>query len=205
MDDSREIPTDVIDAYRYVEVDNDDWFESVVDDWAASMALIGIDVHVDTTAPTYRRRHKVYFDLYRREVSFSADTSTPEEWRRLLDANPSLRERFPFFTQLVAYPGLDSGTAFEAKLDRSWTLGFDMEYRNALDFTSVMDPKALGYTLLQEGLEQEVDAVEAELCEIYRKQAAELLKDLAAEYDYYTSDEVVREFILSNVEEYRDD
>ena len=180
---SEELQKEVLDKYRYIEVENDFWYGPIQDFFAEKALECGIEID------------SISFDLYYRQASFNGKMIDAEKFFSALNASAIMGER---------------GKAECGNRERRLCLFALNEYHVTFEQSSRTDCQVAYFNWENPSVnygkgKRYYDFAEAVLSRLEyaiddkaQDLAGELLRMLEQEYEYLTSDEVVREFIDSN-------
>jgi hypothetical protein len=188
------ISASLLDKHREINVDHDDWYESILDDFVEDMAEKGIRVD----------RDKIYFGCgycQSDDCNFAAVVSDEKKFMEV----HGLHERYPavyHFTKFDAsaisihvslrHHG-GSSTSMSTSIDLDFSPDYDSEdLRDAIDaamYDQCEDPEENGEQLI---------ACEVDVKEIMAGYAYDLHQKLYSELEYQTSDEAVTDTLECN-------
>lgn len=180
---SEELQKEVLDKYRYIEVENDFWYECIQDFFTEKALECGIEID------------SISFDLYYRKASFNGKLIDAEKFFSSLNASAIMgargrtecgkRER-----RLCLFALNEYHVTFEQSC-RYDCQSFSFEWENpSVNYGKGKRQFAFAEAVLSR-LEDAIDDKAQDL-------AGELLRMIEQEYEYLTSDEVVREYIDAN-------
>jgi hypothetical protein len=169
---------ELIEKYRYVNVEYEDWWDWLYEGFVEDMGKQGIRVD------------SIDFDGFYHQGSYANFTG------RIIDAplfmkSFGLAEKFPSVYEVAEENG------FYAKRDGSYS--FELDHWMYL-MPSMDDQEMLQYyiDLKQEGVDNEVNKFEGELVDVFDEIDSALYKSLRDAYEDLMSDEVVWETIVAN-------
>ena len=169
---------ELLDGWRNIEVDGDDWYKDIYVQFKEKCSALGIDVNC------------INFSGFSCQGDGACFTGSVDDWPKLLAATGNMR--FDQFRQdwsmLIRSVGryCHSGTMLLSSVMHLGDNPFDPD-EDILQH----DAWNLGYPF-----DADVDVLEDDLLKFFRDLADQLYKDLEAEYDHLTSDETVVSFIL---------
>lgn len=175
----------LVDKYRDINVDWDDWHECIVDDFKTSMLDVGIRVE------------RVYFSGFWSQgdgACFEGSAVFP----KFMDNFPDTK--YPMMRKLLKHKGdvyfdcshsghyyHENCTDFSIEADRLY---------DVLNTETDIREKAVEH--MDEVLNQELNSFEEEATELFRDMMRDLYKKLRDGYEYYTTDEAVWDTIVAN-------
>jgi uncharacterized protein YfbU (UPF0304 family) len=179
------ISSELMDKHRTINVDHDDWYESVYESFKERMERQGITAD---------------------ELSFSGFYSQGDGASFTGCINPLrfLRKHFP-----KDYPMLRKVVGLGGRVHLAWKHSghYYHEYSNTFD----LDVEGFEYLMikptdfheqvvasLDNKLQEELETFEDDAVPLIRGYMKQLYRELEKEYDYLTSDEAVKETIIAN-------
>jgi hypothetical protein len=186
------IPQELIDKYRYSEVEYSDWHDYVVDIFKETHLPEerGIDYELELNPASKR---KLEFDIYHRQCYFPI---TVRDWRSFL-AHEDLEDQYPTVLRYHAW-GAGNDIVFSTE-NRSNHYYFSVEYDEGyvgFDWNDALDEFTI--TTLNTWLYAEIDELKDYVEALCKKLYQQLIEDLAAEYDSLTDDGTVIDSIHHN-------
>ena len=184
---------DLIEKHRDINVDHDDWYFYLYEDFIEDCAKIGIEV--DMTISRYGTRTRTHPD-----ITWSGFWSQGDGLAfggRVDDVNKLLGiqiDTYPIFNKYI--------NEFNGYFRFSWGTGRNNNVRfndyEIEDIDNYLEDEHPFAEIWQETLEQEMIQIEEIIKDIVDSQCSDLYRKLEKEYDYMTSDEVVWEAIVAN-------
>ena len=178
--------TALLEKYRYINVEHDDWWDCVESDFKEDMKAVGIDVH------------RIYFSGFSSQGDGACFEGKLDSALVYLDHHH--KDQHPMIRKLLeagggVYVNCDhTGRYYHENCTQFWV--------DADTLTGVLPcPTEFHEEIAeqwQELLGKEMDSFETDVAEQWRTYMRELYSKLGAEYDYYTSDEAVWETIEAN-------
>ena len=176
----------LLETHRYINVDHDDWWDGVYDQFREDMAAVGIDVW------------NMYFSGFASQGDGACFTGCIGNTELYL--NHHHQGQYPMIRKLMENDGElyancnREGRYYHENATRFWV--------DADTLTGMMSQPTEFHEQIveqwQEQLDEELSAFEAEMTEQWRSYMQDLYRRLRAEYDYLTSDEAVWEAIEAN-------
>lgn len=178
----------LVDKYRDINVEWNDWHESVIEDFKVSM-LQDNYIHVD----------RVHFSGFWSQGDGACFEGYVSDFPEYMDKHYQ-PEQYPMVRKL-----LDKGGSvyFKCKHSGHYYHEYCVEYgygadrlEDVLDTHSEVQEAAI--KVLDEKLDKELDLLEEDLKDTFRDHMRKLYKDLQEQYEYYTSDKAIWETIVAN-------
>ena len=176
----------LLETHRYINVEHDEWWDCVYEDFRQDMKTLGIEVW------------RMYFSGLCSQGDGACFEGSLEDPLKYLDHHH--KDQYPMIRKLLEHDGgvyvqcEHRGHYYHENCTVFWA---DADTLTGM----VYQPTEFHETIVeqwQEQLETEVDAFERDLIEQWRSYMQDLYRKLEAEYDYLTSDEAVWETIVTN-------
>ncbi len=179
------ISSELMDKHRTINVDHNDWYESVYESFTERMERQGITVDKIMFSGFWSQGDGACFDGCINPLRF-------------------LRKHFP-----KDYPMLRKVVGLGGRVHLAWKHRghYYHEYSNSFD----LDVEGFEYLIvkptdfheqvvasLDKKLQEELDTFEDDAVPLIRGYMKQLYRELEKEYDYLTSDEAVKETIIAN-------
>ncbi len=169
---------ELLEKYRNVNVEVDDWYSTVYEDFKEKCSALGIYVN------------RMYFTGFACQGDGASFTGHVEDWSLLL---PAVK-----YEKYMPSPGdWTMNILVRGSYCHSGTMYFDVDlYLDVNPYDVGEDPLQHDAWALGRPTAQEIDQLKETIHKFLRGLADGLYKDLEEEYDYQTSDEQVVNFLL---------
>jgi len=174
---------ELIEKYRHVNVDNNDWWEPVYEDMQTTLDDVGFRVDNFYWTGFWSQGDGACFEghVYSTPKFFNAHFK---------------QEDYPWIAQLVQMGGyLDISTKHTGRYYHEHSAGVDVTVDRFTEICTLDDLEQEVAVVWDAKLDPEVRPFEKDVAEILRGYMKELYRTLQKEYDYLTSDEAVGEYV----------
>jgi len=178
---------DLLDKYRYINVDYDNWSDSTQDDFKTQMHTKGVEVD------------QIYFSGFWSQGDGACFTGEVEDFTKLM-THYNLTPEYPMITKLLEMEGRVQCSVYhhdryyhDNSVSFSWAVD---KFEDCININSLFIELVVERfdTLLDAEYDKFMSDVESNL----KAEMRQLYKDLEREYDALTTDEAVWDTIVAN-------
>ena len=176
----------LLEKHRYINVEFDDWWDFVYEDFKRDMATVGIEVK------------RMYFSGFCSQGDGACFEGTLDDTLKYLDHHH--KDQYPMIRKLLEHGGwVYAGCEHRGRYYHENCTEFGTDADTLTD--TVDQPTEFHEQIVenwQRQLEREMEDFEDDVIEQWRSYMQDLYSKLKAEYDHLTSDEAVWETIEAN-------
>jgi hypothetical protein len=187
---------ELIDEYRNINVEHDDWWDCTYSDFISDCADAGIEVFTDTVQTSKRSyaRPSIYFSVFWYQGDGACFNGRVADWAKFLGEDVA---KFPRLMQLNAQaPTLYASWYTSGNYNHKHTLSFDV---SSDTFDGSEEPLTQAVVdVWNAELEAELGTLEDYIKDRVHALCDKLYSTLKQAHEYQTSDEAVWEYIEAN-------